>query len=99
MKQKDIFTCKTPIEVELTAIVVSVVWSTENVVKYLCYSNNMLFYYIEEKEYCYDNNETYWRGFYNNTVISNVFIPEYDKLLEEYQHQLDKANNHSNKEV
>ena len=73
---------------------------------WLCYAQNRLFTYIEiynpSTEYD-ENGEPYYKDNveyeYGEIIAEYAVIPEYDDILEAYQHQLDMADDYASKEV
>lgn len=85
MKKNEIFTFTAPNGVEVTAVVVHIIKST-----YVCYAQNRLFEMRESPEFGLA---------YNGIIIDYCILPDYDRMLEDYYHQLDLANDYASKEL
>lgn len=98
MEKNDIFTFTTSDGVEVTAVVLDKQLRRDDCILtiywYLCYAQNRLFYYIEK--YFPDVDKTEYEM--GNTIVDHVVIPDYDAILENYQHQIDMANDYADKE-
>lgn len=81
MKKNDVFTFTAPNGVEVIAVVVSVMFATEHTAKFLCYAQNRLFSYCEQKEINPDNGESCWIGFYGDAIVDYAILPDYDSIL------------------
>lgn len=97
MKKNEIFTFTAPNGVEVTAVVIASVGFAVHVRTaertYLCYSQNKLFTYIEKKDiYTYEVVMEY-----GEVIVDYAILPEYDTMLENYQHQIDMANDYADK--
>ena len=100
MKKTDIFTFTAPNGVEVTAIVIARVayevdykWATE---RFMCYAQNRLFTY-EESHCIWEHMHEEHRFKYGEVFVDYAILPDYDALLENYQHQLDVANDYTDK--
>ena len=105
MNKNDIFTFIDD-GVEVTAVVLHVSKHFNNepcIVKcdYVCYAQNKLFtcsnivaitYPDLEKTEYHDRKIEYGEVF-----VNYVILPEYDRMLEDYQHQIDMTNDYANK--
>ncbi len=104
MKKNDIFQFTAPNGVEVTAVVVDCVYEDESPWEFkrilLCYGQNRLFLYQER---WYDSSDEYHcypleiTDKFLRTVADYAVLPEYDAILENYQHQLDVANDYADK--
>lgn len=99
MKKNDVFTFTTPDGVELTAVVIDLI-STEVAIRtiiyrWICYAQNRIFIYIGLKDRWNNNAITYK---YNRIIAEYAVIPELDSILEDYQHQLDMADDYASRE-
>ena len=97
MNKNDIFTFTTPNGVEITAVVVCLLNKSEysTLQQYLCYTQNRLFTCYTGINY-EDNKQFRMCG---NVVVDYAILPDYDKMLEDYQHQLDMADDYASKEL
>lgn len=97
MKKNEIFTFTAPNGVEVTAVVIASVGFAVHIRTaertYLCYSQNKLFTYIEKKDIYTD--EVVME--YGEVIVDYAILPEYDTMLENYQHQIDMANDYADK--
>lgn len=97
MKKNDMFTFIAPNGVKVTAIVLDKQLKRDDCILvihwYLCYAQNRLFYFV--KRYFPDVDKTEYEV--GNTIVNHVIIPDYDSMLENYQHQLDMANDYTDK--
>lgn len=113
MKKNDIFTFTAPNGVEVTAVVLDIMKAnvTYNYLftKYLCYAQNRLFSYyvtrrtvpvaIDKDEFGddkFDYQEVY-ESQYGEVIADYAILPDYDRMLEDYQHQIDMANDYADK--
>ena len=98
MKKSDIFTFKAPNGVEVTAIVVDRidlrVSPQHSHVIWLCYGQNRLFTYRELY-----NNFLPTTSSFDKVVCDYAILPDYDRMLEDYQHGIDQANDYADKEL
>ena len=110
MDKNDIFVFTAPNGAEYVAVILETVEHFSSRV-HICYSQNKLFTYIEKldkvivavgiDEFGDDifeeslNTEYY----YGDVITDYCTIPEYDRRLEDYYHQLDMANDYSDKTV
>ena len=110
MEKNTIFTFTAPNGAECVAVILETVEHFSSRV-HICYSQNKLFTYIEKfdkvvvaagiDEFGDDifeeslNTEYY----YGDVITDPCIIPEYDKILEDYYHQLDMANDYADKTV
>ena len=104
MKKNDIFTFTAPNKVEVTAVILDIihVGHTEGEKKmhvhYLCYAQNRLFkgsnWYGEK-----DGETQEWDFVPEATIVDYAILPDYDKMLEDYQHQLDVADDYASREL
>lgn len=99
MKKNEIFTFKAPNGVEVTAVVVHVYetrnqWYGVTQSNYLCYAQNRLFV----GNY-YDENGTFCKKFtQHDIVVDYCILPDYDRMLEDYYHQLNMADDYASRE-
>lgn len=103
MKKNDIFTFTASNGVEVTAVVLTIlrVCKTDKektfMCEYLCYAQNKILkvssYYGEV------DGETKEWGFCKDSVIVDAILPDYDRMLEDYQHQIDMANDYADKTI
>lgn len=96
MKKNDIFTFTTPNGVEITAIVICILHKdeTSTLQQYLCYAQNRLFTCYTGTNY--ENGKQF--KMCGNVVVDYAILPDYDKALEAYQHQLDIADDYASRE-
>ena len=102
MKKNDIFTFITPNGEEVTAVVLAIlrVYTTDKektfICVYLCYAQNRIFkvvsYYGE-----IDGETKEWDFSIESVIAENAMLPDYDRMLEDYQHQIDMANDYADK--
>ena len=84
--------------------------TTENYsATYLCYSQNRLFTWIHSERtlpVCIDQDEygddrfeyqDITEDMYGETIVDYAILPDYDAMLENYQHQIDMANDYADK--
>ena len=96
MKKNDIFTFTAPNGVEVTGVVVGTTGVQEDYfgrqfLNHVCYAQNRLFTYnewidIEQK-------------MYGEVLVDYAILPNYDNVLEDYQHQLDIADDYASREL
>lgn len=99
MKKNDVFTFIDSNGVEVMGVVLDKALQIDclnNVeIKYLCYAQNRLFYYVET--YWFERGEsTYAVG---DSIVDSAVLPDYDNALEDYQHQLDIADDYASREL
>ena len=89
MKKNDIFTFTASNGAEVTAVVIDKVPCTGGVMTdtLYCYSQNRIFTYIE----------TGGLHKYGEVIVDCAILPDYDRMLEDYQHQIDMANDYADK--
>lgn len=108
MKKNDIFTFTAPNGVEVTAVVVAILQASDETFDgvlqinetCLCYAQNRLFTYewhdssyeVGYEEYAHSFGESY-----GEVIVDNCILPDYDAILEDYQHQIDMANDYADK--
>ena len=99
MKKNDVFTFTAPNGVEVTGVVLESIFQGCVKSTLICYAQNRIFTYIEET---YRKNEEIdeWLKdyFYGEVLVDYAILPEYDKILEDYQHQIDMANDYADRE-
>ena len=100
MKRNDIFTFTAPNGEEVTAVVISRVahevdykWATE---RFVCYAQNRLFTY-EESHCIWEHMNEEPKAKYGEVIVDYAILPDYDRMFEDYQHQIDMANNYADK--
>ena len=97
MKTNDIFTFIAPNGVEVTAIVLDKQLIENSIFftiyQYTCYAQNRLFYYTER--YFPDVDKTELKE--GKVIADYAILPKYDTILENYQHQIDMANDYADK--
>ena len=108
MKKNDVFTFTTPNGAEVTGVIVELLDSSveEGSCDYyeyrtwLCYAQNRIFIYNEAygSKYPGEPEETLWTRF-NRTLVEYCILPEQNKILEDYYHQQDLANDYADKEI
>jgi hypothetical protein len=88
MNKNDIFKFKAPNGVEVTAIVIAIMGSTEDFsgvysvyTHYLCYAQRRLFKYTEESFMTECGIVTNFIGY--DLLVDYAILPEYDELLKE----------------
>ena len=94
MRKHDVFTFTAPNGVEVTGVVVGTTGVQEDYfgrqfLNHVCYAQNRLFTYNE------------WidieKKMFDEVLVDYAILPDYDELLEDYQHQLDMANDYADK--
>lgn len=95
MKKNDVFTFTAPNGAEVTGIVIDVVETTYFTNLYLCYAQNRLFYIFETIHEDLD----YVERNVGETIVEYAVLPDYDKMFEDYQHQLDMADDYADKTI
>ena len=99
MKKNEIFTF-TVIGTEVTGIVVGKVsydvYLRTATTKWLCYAQNRLFLCSEEED-IYTEKVTI--KYSTDILVDYAVLPDYDRMLEDYQHQIDIANDYASKEL
>ena len=106
MKKNDVFTFTAPNGVEVTAIVIDLISyeSTKynpliKVATYLAYAQNRIFRCWTVNHFNEDNEASFVvYNPENYIIVDYCIIPECDKLLEDYYHQLDMADDYASKE-
>ena len=98
MKKNDVFTFTAPNGVEVVGVVVDVLatWYEHGGLKeivYLCYAQNRLFTWKEEFF-----GSTRNKSLYGRVAAENVTLPDYDRILEDYYHELDMADDYASRE-
>ena len=111
MKRNDIFTFTAPNGVEVTGIVIMKCGDAHEKgyehyeTPYLCYAQNRLFTVKEVMEAIRDDLDIK-RGTagaeslsykYGEIIVEYCILPDYDRMLEDYQHQIDMANDYADK--
>ena len=100
MKKNEVFTFTAPNGVKVTAVCLYCTDTMGNMTVYLCYAQNRLFTmrefhseWVEETgEVC---NETFIE--YGEVIVDYAVLPDYDIVLEDYQHQISMANDYADK--
>jgi hypothetical protein len=89
MEKNDIFTFTAPSGVEVTAVVVDefICYDSpfQRVKRFLCYSQNKLFQWIEVS-HCVDVESEEWeieRSYYDEVIVDFAILPDYDRALRE----------------
>lgn len=99
MKKNDVFTFTAPNGEEVTAVVISSVSYEVDyfkaVERWLCYAQNRLFTYEESHSVCQDDAPHKFK--YGEILVDYAILPDYDRMLEAYSHQLDTANDYADK--
>ena len=99
MKRNDIFTFTTPNGVEGTAVVINElsyrVMAREATTTWICYAQNRLFTYKMIQDIWNKNKPIEYH--YGEVLVDYAILPDYDAMLENYLHQQDMANDHSDK--
>ena len=92
MKKNDIFTFTAPNGVEVIAVVIAKVayeienkWATE---RFVCYAQNRIFTY-EESHCIWKHMNEKPKSKYDEVIVDYAILPDYDAMLENYQHELD----------
>ena len=102
MKKNDVFTFTAPNGAEVAAVCLDVTHSYqcgENTwyYEYLCYAQNKLF--IGATYTVYEEDSYKELDFTQERVVADfAILPDYDKALEAYQHQLDMADDYASRE-
>jgi hypothetical protein len=106
MEKNDVFTFTAPNGEEVTAVVIKAevaivpikidsCW-TERVMLYICYAQNRLFTMTAKiKGELFINNIGIPE--YGEVIADYAILPKYDVILENYQHQIDMANDYADK--
>ena len=101
MKKNDVFTFTAPNGVEVTGVILDTtgwyhdideLWEREH----LCYAQNRLFLGSEDYT-CKDGKEELLDFTVTKVIVDYAILPDYDRMLEDYQHQIDMANNYADK--
>lgn len=89
MEKNDIFTFTASNGVEVTAVVVDEFICYDSpfqcVKRFLCYSQNRLFQWIEVS-HCVDVESEEWeivRSYYDKVIVDFAILPDYDRALKE----------------
>lgn len=98
MKKNDVFTFTAPNGVEVTGVVTAIISSTKYQTVALCYAQNRLFTFYEHIAYDVESGEAESDYSYGEILVDYAVLPDYDKILEDYQHQLDIADNYASRE-
>ena len=111
MNKNDIFEFTAPNGVEVTAVALWEVSTMEEeyvdegvwgiATTWLCYAQNRLFTLIEtchQYEVGYEEIATSISKEYGENIVNYAILPDYDSLLEDYQHQLDMADDYASRE-
>lgn len=98
MKKNDVFALTAPNGVEVTGVVTAIISSTKYQTVALCYAQNRLFTFYEHIAYDVESGEAESDYSYGEILVDYAVLPDYDKLLEDYQHQLDMADNYASRE-
>ena len=100
MNKNDIFTFTAHNGVEVTAVVIAEVANEipilTHITRYLCYAQNRLFTY--EESYSIMHTELPHEFKYGEVIVDYAVLPDYDAMLENYQHQLDMADDYASRE-
>ena len=113
MKKNDIFAFTAPNGVEVTGVCLDLMRSTYEsevwYVTYLCYAQNRLFTIKEERfiapvvvgidkfgDDIFEEQECVTQN-YGEIIADYAILPDYDAMLEDYQHQIDMANDYADK--
>lgn len=97
MKKNDVFTFTASNGVEVTAVVIAIISSSRYQTVALCYSQNRLFTFYEHIAYDVESGEAESDYSYGEILVEYVVLPDYDVILEDYQHQIDMANDYADK--
>lgn len=81
MKKNDVFTFTAPNGVEVTAVVI-IEWPVDTPIIYA--QNRIAFFNCAENHI-------------GGVLVDYAILPDYDRMLENYQHQLDMANDYADK--
>ena len=98
MKKNEIFTFTAPNGVEVTGVVTAIISSTKYQTVALCYAQNRLFTFYEHIAYDAESGEAESDYSYGEILVDYAVLPDYDRLLEDYRHQLDMADNYASRE-
>jgi len=100
MKKNDIFAFTAPNGVEVTAVVIELIAYEVNykwaIKRFVCYAQNRIFTY-EESHCIWDFMNEEPKSKYGKVLVDYAILPEYDTILEDYQHQQDMANDYADK--
>ena len=97
MKKNDVFTFTAPNGEEVIGVCLKTLNSTRYQITYLCYAQNRLFTIIAQEETNFDNGHVDWITIYGEDLVDYCILPDYDTMLEDYQHQIDMANDYADK--
>ena len=99
MEKNEIFTFTAPNEVEVTAVIINrVAYEVdykEAIERWLCYAQNRLFTYEESHSIWQEDAPHKFK--YGEVLVEYCILPDYDVMLENYQHQIDMANDYADK--
>ena len=99
MKKNDIFTFTAPNGAEVQAVTLYAVtlFDGDKFIgnKWICYAQNRLFTMMDYKE----GIKKYEEPEYGEVIVDYAILPDYDKMLEDYQHQLDVADDYASREL
>lgn len=98
MKKNNVFTFTAPNGVEVTGVVIAIISSTKYQTVALCYAQNRLFTFYEHIAYDMETGDVESDYSYGEILVDYAVLPDYDGLLEDYQHQLDMANDYASRE-
>lgn len=99
MEKNTVFAFTAPNGVEITGVVVDTLRNDVYQKEWLCYAQNKLFYYWCHSQNDYETGELCHCYSYGGIAVDYCVLPDYDAILEEYQHQLDMANDYADKTV
>lgn len=98
MKRNEIFTFTAPNGVEVIGVVTAIISSTKYQSVALCYAQNRLFTFYEHIAYDMETGDAESDYSYGEVLVDYAILPDYDAMLENYQHQIDMANDYASKE-
>ena len=95
MKKNDIFTFTAHNGVEVTAVILDATRYSQDLrnFKLICYAQNRLFWCYES----YNHSKSCMEITESSTIADYAILPDYDRMLEDYQHQIDMANDYADK--
>lgn len=102
MKRNDIFTFTAPNGVEVTAVALDCISSSDilgSINTWICYAQNRIFTYIEEQHDFtgFSKCDVTTNYKYGEVIADYATLPDYDRMLEDYQHQIDMANDYADR--
>ena len=102
MKKNDVFTFTAPNGEEVTAVIVYKRKLNRDFVNYIqyeyvAYAQNRLFTCTQMERVIDKENYNTPSVEYGHVLVDYAILPDYDRLLEDYQHGIDMANDYADK--